>query len=410
MPPAGMRPGVETGFLARARALAQRAEALGGLLVSWSAMTLAFSFDSDALEEAVDLVASVVTEAVQDDARWACGIARGDMESLWPTATVRSDLAWGEPLIVSLTLARVARSAEVLVHPSAVGPEGALRLVETRAANDGGVEVRGHKLDTQNPWRTRPSAAKPVKPDPSARDAAVQTAPKIPASPRPPEVTESPRPLPPPRPPPRPSVTNEAMLERASPLAASPPPPVVQASVSAEPPTIAASPPTVAVSPPTMAASPPSFVDETAVARSRDAFLARDRAALERASTDLRDAHGSFATRVRAFADLTRGDTGTALRALERSKAEARGVARAQASLALAVALAGIGRLDDALLEALDALARARELGDAAAMRATVRFLEQLTDARRRAELVAGDVDDVGIDVDVDVDLGDAEA
>lgn len=358
MPPTGMRPGQPSGFLPRARTLAQRAEALGGTLAAWSAVTIAFSFDCDSLEEAVELVASTANEGVPSDERWAAGIARGVMEPLAIAAAGdRSSLAWGEALVTSLTLARVARSGEVLVHPSAVASdtEGTLRLLDARVANDGGFEVRGIRLDAQNPWRTRPSVARmqAVRPDPS---------------PAPPPL---PAPLPPPRAP-QASVTNELGRSPAAPPAA------IQASNDAR----------------------------RAVTRSRAAFVARDRETLERLSADLGALQGVGA-RMRAFVDLTRGDTGPALRTLEEARRSAVGPARSQASLALAVALAGVGHLDDALLEGLDALARAREYGDAAAARACSRFLEQLGEARASVQAAAEDPyeDEESVDVEVEVEL-----
>ncbi|MFO0668712.1 MAG: hypothetical protein U0235_03645 [Polyangiaceae bacterium] len=111
----------------------------------------------------------------------------------------------------------------------------------------------------------------------------------MPPSPRPPEVSESPRPLPPVRPPPRASVTNEALLDRRpdarelpSPLAASPPPPVAApVTVAAAPPTIVAAPPTMAAAPPAPAAPPARAIQGDVLAGARAAFLARDRASLE---------------------------------------------------------------------------------------------------------------------------------
>jgi thioredoxin-like negative regulator of GroEL len=49
-----------------------------------------------------------------------------------------------------------------------------------------------------------------------------------------------------------------------------------------------------------------------------------------------------------------------------------------RAALALGVALAAANRLEEALLEALDALARAREYEDARGEQACLRFLSQL--------------------------------
>jgi hypothetical protein len=68
-----------------------------------------------------------------------------------------------------------------------------------------------------------------------------------------------------------------------------------------------------------------------------------------------------------------------ALRALRRARAEAEGASsQCHAALALAVALGLAGRADEALLEGMDALARAREVGDAKATQACLALLSKL--------------------------------
>lgn len=410
MPAEGVQSGkAAAGYLPRARLLAQRAEALGATLAAWSAVTMAFAFESDGLEEAVDLVATIAGEGVEPAARWASGIARGPMEPLGIAgAGARSDLAWGEALVLSLTLSRIARAGEVLVHPSAAATEGTLRLLETRAANDGGYEVRGMRLDVLNPWRTRPSVARmqAVRADasPLPATAAATRAPdgSLPLPALQARPFAAPAPLPAPKPPPRPSVTNEANL--AVPvgpvnreLGQSPKPsPVTMNALAAPPPvpTPAASPPFA--SPAVAVAAPPLNTTPTKTRPRTSSIL--DWA--ERAESP------TAAARLNAFVEIARGQSGPALRALEEARNASSGVARCQASLALAVALAGIGHDDDALLEGLDALARARDLGDAPAARACIRFLEQLAESRTAtlaaaaaAELEGG-ADSDGVEVE----------
>lgn len=462
MPPPGTGAQQPNGYLPRARQLAQRAEALGATLVAWSAVTIAFAFEVDAFEEAIDLISSVATETVAEAERWACGVARGPMEPLgMATGGVRSDLAWGEALVTALTLSRVARAAEVLVHPSAVAPEGTLRLLEARIANDGGYEVRGVRLDAVNPWRTRPSTARmnAVRfPDPaeganathaarSPHPGAVRSSAVSPEPPpaRPSEATlvaappvhpsdsvlkAAPKVQAPPRVAPGPAAT---LSSRSMPAVKAPPSsnsmpvarpslqmPAVKSVTDVRGEAKAEVHPTGSPRERGSKSHPPkardglreSGADDAALKRSREAFLARDREALERHSVELRAEAAkdrgapAFAGRFRAFADLTRGQTGPALRALEQARNSATGVARCQASLALAVALAGVGHLDEALLEALDALARARELGDWASTRACTRFIEQLIEARAR--LVPPRAVSAP-DVEIDVDFDDAE-
>src|SRR5580704_4064813 len=130
------RPGSR--YLERARALTQRAEALGATLASWSATTLAFSFDVESLDEAIDLAG----EAAAGEARWAIAIARGEMEPLAETGGGRADLAWGDALVAAVVLARAAWPGEVLVE--ATFPDvDALVATGKRAARDGERRVRG---------------------------------------------------------------------------------------------------------------------------------------------------------------------------------------------------------------------------------------------------------------------------
>ena len=90
-----------------------------------------------------------------------------------------------------------------------------------------------------------------------------------------------------------------------------------------------------------------------------------------------------LAERLEAMACLRRGETGEALRLLRSAKSRARGLdaeERCRAALAFGVALGSAGRHVEALLEALEALARAREVGDAQGERACARFIAQLTE------------------------------
>jgi hypothetical protein len=94
-----------------------------------------------------------------------------------------------------------------------------------------------------------------------------------------------------------------------------------------------------------------------------------------------------FLERMWALARIRRGEIGDALRSLRRLRA-ALGpkdvVARCRTSLALGVALAMAGRPDDALLEGLDALARAKDAADGHGVRASLTFLAKLFDATGR--------------------------
>ena len=138
--------------------------------------------------------------------------------------------------------------------------------------------------------------------------------------------------------------------------------------------------------------SPSSFdqeeVDPEALAArfmqlSKEALMGGDAHSLVRWSEGLKATgeKDSFAERMRAIARLSRGRVGDALRALQQARRDAENSAssqRCQASLALGVGLAFAGRTDEALLEALDALARAREGEDDHATAACLALLTKL--------------------------------
>ena len=94
------------------------------------------------------------------------------------------------------------------------------------------------------------------------------------------------------------------------------------------------------------------------------------------------NAASPLADRLEAMAGLARGETGAPLGILRAAKERASGAGaaeRCRAALALGIALQAAGRETDALLEALDALARAREASDVRGENACSRFLAQLS-------------------------------
>lgn len=123
----------------------------------------------------------------------------------------------------------------------------------------------------------------------------------------------------------------------------------------------------------------------------KNAVLSADTAALEKWIDGLAAVGESvaFTDRMRAIARLNRGDIGDALRVLRRARSSldpTQKSLRCQTSLALGLALAYAGRPDDALLEGLDALARARESSDERGARACISFLARLYAAVGRPE------------------------
>jgi len=121
-----------------------------------------------------------------------------------------------------------------------------------------------------------------------------------------------------------------------------------------------------------------------AVRQAVEALKRRDLDSITRLVAELRERGEqlSLADRLEAMTSLARGETSDALRVLRaaRTRAQQKGVAeRSRAALALAVGLAAVGRKSDSLLEALDALARARAAGDAKGERACAGFLARLS-------------------------------
>jgi len=321
------------GYLVRARELMQRAEALGATLVSWAALSLAFAWDADGIEEAIHLAITADEDMPPEDEPWACGIAQGEMEPLG-TSGQRADLAWGEPLVIALGLARVARGGEVLLHASvkaALG--GLLNTLAPRVDSDGGVEVLGVPLDVDNPWKRGKGGQVP------------------------------------------PSRSMRAVLPLVIPSVVIPP--SLRPAKGSEPDEIE------------------SADAESLAARltqlAKEALLGGDAQSLERWSAGLKATgeRDSLANRMHAMARLSRGKVGDALRTLKQARRDVDGgpsSARCQAALALGVGLSFAARYDDALLEGLDALARAREEDDADAARACLAFLAKLFVRVNRAE------------------------
>ncbi len=155
---AGLLPGKAGGYLERARALTQKAEALGANLAAWSAVTLAFSWEPEAVEEAVTLATEAAKDSAEGREPWACGVAQGTMEELAPHGE-RAQLAWGTPLVHAVALARVAERGEVLIDASVEGlRSGDLLVTGSKIATDVGRRVRGARLDVQQPWKSASAA------------------------------------------------------------------------------------------------------------------------------------------------------------------------------------------------------------------------------------------------------------
>jgi hypothetical protein len=312
-----------------------RGEALGGRLVAWSAALLAMAWDTDSIEEAILLGASIREEALAPERSWAAGMAEGELEPLAPDGA-RMQLAWGEALLSAASLARVARPGELLVDGDVRALRaGQLSLLGARTATDSGQRVRGWRLDVEHPWKRAPDAATPgadatdryfVFPvDDADADADADGSAGA-------------------------TLETYALEEfTAEELSTSEVLQIVEASVGGESP------------------SPPPSSEKR---------------------------RGSpLAERVRRLARGDRSaDAVDALAELRRARARAEDgppAARCQAALALAMTLAIAGRPEEALLEALDALARARESQDPKALDACTALLAKLYAGAGRADEAA---------------------
>ncbi len=278
--------GLDASYLARARGLCARAEGKGGRLIAWSAALVAIAWDLDGVEDAVEVVSGLEGAGSSGEIGWACGIAQGVLEPLSSDGE-RMDLAWGEPLVVAASLARIARPGEVLIDGDvAAVRRGALALTGSRSASDGGRRVRGWQLDLERPWRAAPSEAHDEGPA-------------------------------------------HANARRAR----------------------------------------EAWPDELA---SADVLELIEAGEVDMHLPGHGDPEGPSLVGDRAAEDLAR---------LERKRHHAEGRSaseRCKASLALAMALAALARPEDALIQAVDALARAREDGDSRALAACYALLSKL--------------------------------
>lgn len=121
----------------------------------------------------------------------------------------------------------------------------------------------------------------------------------------------------------------------------------------------------------------------------REALTKTHEVSLDRAIAELNltDEHADVVERLAGVLAMTRGAKEEGLRVLRRAaEGEQRDDRRARAVLAYAIGVAGAGRHDDALLEALSALAITRARGDRSGEKACARFLAQLSFSTGQAE------------------------
>lgn len=131
--------------------------------------------------------------------------------------------------------------------------------------------------------------------------------------------------------------------------------------------------------------------DSLLPARAFAALKHGDAATLEELALQVRaDSHETLANRLDALGQLVKGNVGEALRRLRDAKATSKNQGsreQCRAALALGIGLAAAGRENDALLEVLDGLARARSARDTRGERACARFLVNVAKRSGRDEL-----------------------
>jgi hypothetical protein len=330
-----MTPGPEGLYLTRARSMCARGEALGGRLVAWSAALLAMAWEPDSIEEALLLGASIREEALSVERAWSSGMAEGELEPLSPEGA-RMQLAWGEALVSAASLARIARPGELLVDGDVRALRaGQLTLLGARASTDAGKRVRGWRLDLEHPWKR---AADGVVAGADATDRYFVF----------PQVADSPA------------------LPDASPRE-------VDLNATQEMPAVSFS------------TSEYSALDALEIIDANGVPSEPAAAATDPAKPSERYPGTLLADRVRSLASGAHGkDASDVLSDVRRARARVEGgsaATRCQASLALAMTLAIAGRPEEALLEALDALARAREAQDPKAVGACMALLAKLYSA-----------------------------
>ncbi len=344
MPPAGLVPGPEGQYLVRARSMCARGEALGGRLVAWSGALLAMAWETDAIEEALELATSLREESSAPERAWTCGVAEGELEALALDGQ-RMHLAWGQALVSAASLARVAKAGEVLVDGDVRALRaGQLALIGARSSTDAGQRVRGWRLDLDRPWKNGPPVLTELEEREEREEPVTEVVePDEPVT----EIVER----------------DETMIISADEIEVVPPREQHLPSVIID----------------------DDFDDDDELSTG-DVLQVIEASALqafeEEPSTSERRREGTLAERVRALSKHDRNrDPVVAIADLRRARLRAESgppTVRCQASLALAMTLSIAGRAEEALLETLDALASARSAQDAKAVNACIALLAKL--------------------------------
>jgi len=140
-----------------------------------------------------------------------------------------------------------------------------------------------------------------------------------------------------------------------------------------------------------ISSAPGAEIAQRLAVLAKDALVGKDGGPLDRLVDGIRATGDApaLADRLGAISRLGRGDIGDALRVLRRTRSSldpTEHTLRCQTSLALGVALSVAGRPQEALLEGMDALSRARRAGDDRGARACLAFLAKLYSSEGRPE------------------------
>ncbi len=135
-----------------ARRLAQQAAALGGALLCFGSLELAFGFHDDEHDEAIELVARGVLGASALGLSRA-GVSRGETHMLDEGDEPFLRLAWGDPILAAAALARTAEPGQALIDERLATSSPRIQVLDAQAREVrlGGMVVRGLVLALERP-------------------------------------------------------------------------------------------------------------------------------------------------------------------------------------------------------------------------------------------------------------------
>lgn len=136
------------GFVTAAQSVIERLSALGGRLVLWHPEWLCVDFGIEGLQDAIDFIVD------RPHAGFSVGFAYGKLSEVLDGGPLLA-ACHGPAIDGAISMARMARSGEVLVEPALVKASGGELLVQgAKVATMGDQRVRGFKLDLSHPQRS----------------------------------------------------------------------------------------------------------------------------------------------------------------------------------------------------------------------------------------------------------------